>query len=68
MSRNIEAYWSYVEAGKNEEAAAFQAAFDADHPLAASVMVGADGGALVLSIGVTGWAWGGGRSKEQAES
>lgn len=39
MNANMLSYWESARSGDNESALAFQAAFDADHPTASTVMV-----------------------------
>lgn len=56
MRDNVEAFWKAAEAGRNEEAKKYQAAFDADHPVATRVF-GMTAAGLVLCVGAAGWSW-----------
>ena len=39
MNTNMRSYWDAAQAGDNEAALQYQAAFDKDHPTASTVMV-----------------------------
>lgn len=54
MIANLTNYWKAAEVGDNARAAAFQAAFDADHPTASRIM-GATAIAVLASLIAAAW-------------
>lgn len=55
MTQNVQAYWAAAAAGDNEQAAAFYAAFDADHPTASRTLM-ATFGLSVIALAAGGFS------------